>query len=95
MRVTLDRDIRGILSDSWRLEPFEGGLPLLKGRVILELKFTEAAPLPFKQLMNDLRLTPQSVSKYRLCREAWGAWGARGAVGVGQVDPVRSEVSSA
>jgi hypothetical protein len=92
MRVTLDRDIRGILSNSWRLEPFEGGLPLLKGRVILELKFTEAAPLPFKQLMNDLRLTPQSVSKYRLCREAWGAWGAGG---VGQVDPARSEVSSA
>ncbi len=89
IRLTLDREIRGILSEDWRLEPFEGGIPILSGRVILELKFVDAVPLPFKSLMQDLRLTPKSVSKYRLCREAWGAV-TRAVPG-----PLRGEVSSA
>jgi hypothetical protein len=41
--------------------------------VILELKFRSALPAPFKEVVQDLRLSPSTVSKYRLCREAWGA----------------------
>jgi hypothetical protein len=72
LRVTLDRDLRGLLSDDWRLLPFEGGMPLLADLVFLELKFLRGLPLPFKQLVSEFRLTPAPVSKYRLCREACG-----------------------
>jgi hypothetical protein len=74
LRLTLDRRLRGLLTDDgWSLAAFEGGLPLLRGQVILELKFRAALPVVFKELVLGLRLTPSSVSKYRLCREAWGA----------------------
>lgn len=72
LRMTLDRGIRGVLMGEWTLDPFEGGLPLLVDRVILEFKFRSAFPSPFKGLMQDLRISPCGVSKYRLCREAWG-----------------------
>ena len=32
----------------------------------------EALPAPFKELVQVMRLSPHGVSKYRLCREAWG-----------------------
>jgi hypothetical protein len=70
--LTLDRRVHGLLTDEWCLDPFEGGLPLLQGQVILEFKFCRALPALFKELVHDLRLSPRSVSKYRLCREAWG-----------------------
>jgi hypothetical protein len=73
LRLTLDRRVHGILTNEWSLAPFEGGLPLLTGQVILELKFHSALPALFKELVQDLRLSPHTVSKYRLCREAWGA----------------------
>jgi hypothetical protein len=31
-----------------------------------------ALPVSFKEIVQDLRLSPSAVSKYRLCREAWG-----------------------
>jgi hypothetical protein len=73
LRLTLDRRVCGVLAGAWAVAPFEGGLPLLPGRVILELKFRSALPAPFKELVRLLRLAPTAVSKYRLCREAWGA----------------------
>lgn len=73
LRLTLDRDLRGLLCDQWSLTPFHGGLPFLAGQVILELKFRGALPMPFKELLSILRLNPLMVSKYRLCREVWGA----------------------
>jgi hypothetical protein len=72
LRLTLDRCAHGLLTDEWNLTPSEGGLPLMVGQVILEFKFRLALPTPFKELVADLRLSPRSVSKYRLCREAWG-----------------------
>lgn len=72
LRLTLDRRIHGILASEWLLRPFEGGLPLLAGQVILELKYHTGLPAPFKELIEGLALTPSVVSKYRLCREAWG-----------------------
>ena len=72
LRLTLDRRIHGLLTAGWSLDPFEGGLPLLAGKVILELKFHTALPPPFKELVRSMRLSPSAISKYRLCREAWG-----------------------
>ncbi len=72
LRLTLDQGIRGALAGEWCLAPFEGGLPLLVGQVILELKFHAALPGPFKELVWGMNLAPRPVSKYRLCREACG-----------------------
>lgn len=83
LRLTLDRHVRGILTDEWRLTPFESGLPLLTGQVILEFKFRSALPALFKELVREMRLSPSTVSKYRLCREAWA------------VPPARREVADA
>jgi hypothetical protein len=72
LRLTLDRRLRGLLTTEWDVTAFEGGQPLLDGQVILELKFRSALPRLFKELVTSLRLSPRAVSKYRLCREAWG-----------------------
>jgi VTC domain-containing protein len=70
LRLTLDRRLRGALAAAWTAPGIDGGVSLLAGQVILELKFRAALPGPFKALVADLRLSPQPVSKYRLCREA-------------------------
>jgi hypothetical protein len=72
LRLTLDRHVEGRLAYQWSLTPVEGGRPLLPERIILELKFRSALPGPFRALVRDLHLCPGMVSKYRLCREAWG-----------------------
>jgi len=72
LRLTLDRRVRGILTSEWNPAPFGGGLPLLTGDVIVEFKFRSALPGPFKELVAEMQLAPSKVSKYRLCREAWG-----------------------
>jgi hypothetical protein len=72
LRLTLDRRVRGAPAVDWGLGPQEAALPLLRGQVILELKFRCALPGPFKEVVQGLRLSPTGASKYRLCREAWG-----------------------
>ena len=72
LRLTLDRRVHGLLTAEWDLTPPEGGLPLLQGQAILEFKFRQALPPALKGLVQDLRLSPAGVSKYRLCRQAWG-----------------------
>jgi len=80
LRLTLDRRLRGALASEWAVPTAEGGLPLLTGRVILELKFRLSLPAPFKELIQLLRLGPCSVSKYRSCMSVWGTSPARGEV---------------
>ena len=72
MRLTIDRAVRGQLWPAWRPAPFSGGRSVLDGQAILELKFRQALPLPFKRLIDEFRLSPTSVSKYRTCRAALG-----------------------
>jgi hypothetical protein len=72
LRLTLDRNVCGVLAVAWNVEPVDGGRPLLEGRVILEFKFAATLPLMFKQLAAELRLAPARISKYRLCHEALG-----------------------
>ncbi len=71
-RLTLDRHLRCLPADGWRLGDAAAGLPLLAGEAILELKFAVALPGPFKRLVELLALTPSKVSKYRLGVQAWG-----------------------
>lgn len=71
-RITFDRNLSGLLTDSWLMASVANGVALLSGSVILELKFRVTLPGLFKQLLADAQLAPTAVSKYRLCREAWG-----------------------
>ena len=78
LRLTLDCQVRGDLTEDWGLAPNREGRALLEGHVILELKFRSALPAPFEELVRDLKLTPSTLSKYRLCRSTWGVHGAAG-----------------
>lgn len=80
LRMTFDRELHGALTNDWRLLPGSDGLPLLARHVIVELKFLRALPQPFKDVVRDFRLNPTTVSKYRLCRDAWGAVSGTGGV---------------
>jgi hypothetical protein len=66
VRLTFDRRIRGVLAEGWAVEPVGPTPALLDGRVICEFKFRLALPALFKGLIEDLGLTPSTVSKYRL-----------------------------
>ena len=76
LRLTLDRRVHGVLTDAWGVATLEGGLPLLPGQVIMEFKFRSSLPALLKALAAELRLRPSTVSKYRLCRQAWGTQSA-------------------
>ncbi|HWL08185.1 MAG TPA: polyphosphate polymerase domain-containing protein [Planctomicrobium sp.] len=71
LRLTLDRQIQGQLASDWNVETSEQAIPLLPGEVVLELKFREAMPVLFKQLVAELQLCSTGVSKYRRCLDAW------------------------
>ena len=78
-RLTLDDDIRvtparGLAFDS------DAGVSLLGGRMILELKYRAHAPALFKQLVEEFKLAPQAVSKYRIGMGALGHAKTVGAV---------------
>lgn len=78
VRLTLDRDIRGALADGWQVPAACGreaegfGPDLLEGSVVCELKFRDAMPLLFKQLVAEMKLEPGSVSKYRRMMQSAG-----------------------
>jgi hypothetical protein len=70
VRLTLDRHLHCAPTLFWQVQAGQPGFPFLQGKAILELKFTMALPALFKALLHDMRLTPGSVSKYRLGIEA-------------------------
>jgi len=63
-RLTLDANVR-----AWPIEAFafQAGeaTPVLPGRVILEMKYRMDMPAVFKALVEEFRLNPAPVSKYR------------------------------
>ncbi len=71
LRLTMDRKIRGLMSTDWTLGNFESAHTLADERVVLELKFRDAMPSLFKQLVTNLQLTPTGFSKYRHCINTW------------------------
>jgi hypothetical protein len=72
LRLTLDRGIVGARASAWDVTEPREGKRLLAGQVVLELKYRSTLPALFKRLIHEFRLTPQPVSKYRRCIEAWG-----------------------
>ena len=72
VRLTLDRDIRSFPTTDWLVADTNEGTPLLTNQRILELKFRSSLPAIFKGLIEELGLTAQAVSKYRLSIDAFG-----------------------
>jgi hypothetical protein len=65
LRLTLDRKLRGVVTNEWSVAKVDKGIPLLTGQVICEFKYQAFLPAMFKDIIQDMRLTPSSVSKYR------------------------------
>ena len=65
VRLTFDRNIRGVLADQWALAEVGAVAPLLADRVVCEFKFRTAMPALFRGIVADLALTPTPFSKYR------------------------------
>ena len=75
IRVTFDRAARGAAATAVEPAPVADGPALLADEVIAEFKFLGAMPTAFKEVVENLRLCPGSVSKYRRCVEACGLVG--------------------
>lgn len=65
VRVTFDRNVRGLAASDWEPLPVTTGPELLPGEVICEFKFRLALPSAFKEIVGALNLSPSRVSKYR------------------------------
>jgi VTC domain len=65
LRLTLDRHIRGELTNDWQFLPVMAGTNILEEAVICELKFRDTLPQRFKSLIAEFQLQPSAVSKYR------------------------------
>jgi hypothetical protein len=65
VRLTLDADLAAQTCDGFEFSN-EEGLPVLPGRVVLELKYRGGFPAIFRRLVEEFALAPRSASKYRL-----------------------------
>jgi len=65
VRITFDRNIRGVRATEWALAEVADAPPLLTDRVVCEFKFRTAMPSLFRGIVADLTLTPAPFSKYR------------------------------
>jgi hypothetical protein len=73
IRLTLDRDILCFPTRDLSIQDTAAAwTPILANQSILELKFPITMPGLFKSLIQELGLTPQPVSKYRLSVQAFG-----------------------
>jgi hypothetical protein len=72
IRLTFDRQIRGGRTSGWSFAASQTTLQLLANFVVCELKFFGTMPAIFKQMIHDLQLNPQGVSKYRQCIQSLG-----------------------
>lgn len=65
VRLTFDRNIRGVLAGEWALAEVGAVPALLTDRVVCEFKFRTTMPALFRGIVADLVLTPAPFSKYR------------------------------
>jgi hypothetical protein len=72
IRLTFDREARGTSATGPAPDMVLDGSPLLDGEVIVEFKFLGGMPVLFKDVIERLKLTPRSGSKYRRCVDAVG-----------------------
>ncbi len=71
LRLTLDRDVLGTPATAWTVPPRVDGRELLRGEVILELKYRTHLPALFHELLTVLPSRLPGVSKYGRCVESW------------------------
>lgn len=64
-RLTLDEDLSAQVVETTAFRDADG-VELLAGQTILEMKFVNTMPAVFKRIIEDFRLEPTQVSKYRL-----------------------------
>jgi hypothetical protein len=70
MRLTLDRNIVARAAAGWEVTAdLAAARSLLPDEYILELKFCETLPTPFRILLQDFALQPAAFSKYRTAVE--------------------------
>jgi hypothetical protein len=70
-RLTIDEALHAIDVDGIRFRP-QAGIAFLDGQQIVEMKFRSTMPAVFKRLIEELKLSPTTVSKYRLGMMALG-----------------------
>ena len=86
-RLTIDQSLCAQPIDGIGFAP-ASGTPFLDGRQIVELKFRSALPVIFKRLIEEMVLSPVTVSKYRLGMTAAGRVPGEGVVAAsGPGDP--------
>jgi hypothetical protein len=70
-RLTIDQSLSALPIEGIGFRPGPG-TPFLDGRQIVELKFRSTVPAIFKRLIEEMVLSPATVSKYRLGMTAAG-----------------------
>lgn len=73
LRLTFDRQVQGAVVSQWSLAEPVSMQSLIPDYVVCEFKYRGSLPAPFKQVVQDLQLVPQGVSKYRRCLQAFNA----------------------
>jgi hypothetical protein len=71
IRLTLDSELSVQAADGIRFSSGDG-VPMIAGRMILELKYRAPAPAIFRRLVEEFALSPNVASKYRLGLAALG-----------------------
>lgn len=80
IRLTFDRAAHGAPTENASPEMVHDGVALLSNEVIVEFKFLGGMPVLFKDVIERLKLTPRSGSKYRRCVDAVGLLPRKGDV---------------
>ena len=70
-RLTLDTGIEAVASAAFSFDP-RPATPLLREVMILELKYRQAVPGVFKELVETFALRPQRSSKSRVAADTLG-----------------------
>jgi hypothetical protein len=70
-RLTIDQDLHAVASDAFTFDA-QPVTPLLRGEMIVELKYRAAPPAVFKQLVEEFALRPRRASKYRVAADSLG-----------------------
>jgi len=72
LRLTLDQDIVASPCSEWKVQQVIKGYDVHPDGLILELKFPDALPIAFRELLEEFRLVEAGFSKYRsACESLW------------------------
>jgi len=85
MRLTFDDCIVALPCDDFTFSP-EAGLPVLSMHAIVEMKYRVEPPAVLRHLIEEFKLEPAGVSKYRLAMDTLAAAGLRANLVSGEVN---------